>query len=73
MDAGLTLKHLHVPGEQQRHKKGRTKADGHQERGENRLQKGMDANSILFMIMLTDQINDRSFFEHMTLLYDGDW
>ena len=32
--------------------------------GENWSQKGMGANSILFTVMLTDQINGRSFSEH---------
>ena len=33
--------------------------------GENRTEKGMKANSILFTIKLTDKINGRSFYDHM--------
>ena len=40
--------------------------------GGNRSQKGMDANSILFTVMLTDQINGRSFYEHLARLCGGD-
>ena len=42
------------------------------DRGGNRTQKGMDANSILFTAMATDWINGRLFFDHLVSSASGD-
>ena len=40
--------------------------------GENRTQKGMDVNSIIFTIYATDWINGNSFFDHLVTSASGD-